>query len=376
MQRGERQITWARVWARRLERHHLDRPAPAASIVEVVRDVCGVHAQLLTAAELSMGIRTDGLTRDAVRAELWERRTLVKSATLRGTLHLHPADELPLWTAATAIGRRDWYERQLAGLGLTEEQLEEITAAIGETLRGRALTRRELAAAVVPSLGEWARPHLETSWNTAFGPAMERGLMGYGPNRGNEVTFVRADEWLGGWTPMAPDVALVEVARRFLHAYGPATPAEFAHWVYVDRGRAEGSFAALGEDAVRVDVEDEERWLLAEDLRDEWPAAPSGVRLLPDYDCYAVGCHPRDRLVPAGPRPRIFDHGSGPFASLLVDGVIVGRWRRRETARRVSIEVTPFRALTAAEREGVASEAQRMARFLAREAAISVTPEP
>ena len=335
--------------------------------MDVVRDVCGVHAQLLTAAELSIAARVDGVTRASLRAELWERRSLVKLGTLRGTLHLHPADELPLWAAATSIGRAGWYERTLVDLGLTAKQLEAITDAIAEALEGRALSRRELAAAVVPRLGSWSRPHLESSWNTVLGPAMERGLMCYGPNRGNEVTFVRADQWLGGWAAVDPAEALVEVARRFLRAYGPAMPEEFAHWVYVDRDRAATAFHELGDDALEIEVEGDPRWLLREDAEAAPPARPSGVRLLPDFDCYAVGCHPRDRLVPAGPRPRIFDHGGGPFASLLVDGVIVGRWKRRETQKRVTIAVTPFRRLSRRERDALEADAARVGAFLSRE---------
>ena len=366
---------WQQVWARRLQRHRLDRPAHASALVDVVREMCGAHAQLLRAAELSIGARVEGVTREDVGRELWERRSLVKSATLRGTLHLHPADELPLWVAATSVGRAGWYERQLGAMGLTPGELDAITDAIGDALRGRALTRRELAAAVVPRLGEWAREHLESSWNVAFGPAMERGLMCYGPSRGNEVTFVRADEWIGGWQPMHADVAVVEVARRFLRAYGPATPDEYGHWLYLDREAAVAAFRALGDEAVEVDVDGDKRWMLARDRATPTSDTPSGVRLLPDYDAYVVGCHPRDRLVPAGPRPRIFDRGAGPFASLVVDGVVVGRWKRRETARRVSIDVTPFRALTKAERAGIAEQAERVGAFLRREASVTVAAE-
>ena len=58
--------------------------------------MCGVQAQLQTAAELQLAARVDGVTQADVRAAVWERRALVKAWTLRGTLHLHPAGELPL----------------------------------------------------------------------------------------------------------------------------------------------------------------------------------------------------------------------------------------------------------------------------------------
>ena len=95
-----RWLTWDEVRARRLARSHLVERAPAESLVEVVREVGGIHAQVMGSAELQLAARVEGITQVDVREALWERRKLAKTWTLRGTLHLHPADELRLWTAA------------------------------------------------------------------------------------------------------------------------------------------------------------------------------------------------------------------------------------------------------------------------------------
>ena len=93
-------LTWDQVRARRLARSHLAERAPAERLVEVVRDVCGIHAQVMGSAELQLAARVEGLTQADVREALWERRVLAKTWTLRGTLHIHPSDEVALWTAA------------------------------------------------------------------------------------------------------------------------------------------------------------------------------------------------------------------------------------------------------------------------------------
>ena len=69
-------------------------------VVEVAHNTCGIHAQVQAAAELSLNARVDGIVQQDVRDALWRDRTLVKAWTVRGTLHLHPAAELPLWYAA------------------------------------------------------------------------------------------------------------------------------------------------------------------------------------------------------------------------------------------------------------------------------------
>src|SRR5436309_6595107 len=95
-------LTWKQAWARRLARHCLlDRAASGTEgLVRTVSAVCGIQAQVMPAAELSVGIRVDGVTRGDVQAALWERRLLVKTYGIRGTIHLFPSDELPLWMAA------------------------------------------------------------------------------------------------------------------------------------------------------------------------------------------------------------------------------------------------------------------------------------
>ena len=88
--------------ARRLARSALTERS--SSLVDVVRQVGGIHAQVQASAELQLAARVDGIAQGDVRDALWRDRTLVKAWTMRGTLHLHVADELPLWHAATAAG--------------------------------------------------------------------------------------------------------------------------------------------------------------------------------------------------------------------------------------------------------------------------------
>ena len=90
--------TWAAVRSRRLDRHFLTGPATAAA--DVAAAVCGAHAQVLTAAELSIGLRLAGAARGDVRRALWEDPQLVKTFGPRGTVHLLPTADLPMWTGA------------------------------------------------------------------------------------------------------------------------------------------------------------------------------------------------------------------------------------------------------------------------------------
>src|SRR5712691_8347005 len=90
-------LTWGGVTARRLARHALTEPATDLSPAGIAGVLCGAHAQVLSAAELSIGRRI-GATRSDVQRALWQERSLVKTFGPRGTIHLLPTADLPAWT--------------------------------------------------------------------------------------------------------------------------------------------------------------------------------------------------------------------------------------------------------------------------------------
>src|ERR1700732_3952163 len=96
-------LTWAKAAAWRMRRHHLDRRAPAGSMLAVASRLCGLHAQVMSSAELTAWARVEDLDRRAVQRALWDDRTLVKTWAMRGTLHLLPADEYGMWLRVLAL---------------------------------------------------------------------------------------------------------------------------------------------------------------------------------------------------------------------------------------------------------------------------------
>jgi hypothetical protein len=351
-------VSWDEVRAGRVARSHLAERAPADRLVEVVRDVCGIHAQVMASAELQLAARVDGITQADVRAALWQRRELAKTWTLRGTLHLHPADELSLWTTArrAVVGPADYESDEL-------ENVEEVVAAIGQALRGRRLTREELADAVVERVGPAPREKLASGWGFYLGGAAEQGELVFGAPQGSKVTFVHTEDWLGPQRAWEPSEALREVARRYADSYAPVTYRQFREWFasrHLTRDAARELFDGI-------------------DVPEPAPTRTiSSVRLLPEYDVYVMGFRERDELVPAAVREQVAGHGKGRYEGpagtpfLLVDGLCTGIWRRRKTARKVELAVEPVRRLTQAEQLAVEAEAERIGAFLGLEPALTI----
>jgi uncharacterized protein YcaQ len=329
-----------------------------------------VQAQILSAAELAISVRVAGVTRRDVQAALWKEHALVKTYGPRGTLHLLPADELSLWMASlqacAACSESTWY----AAAGLTQAQADALLEAIGEALDRRCLTRQELADEVARRVGEWAREQMLSAWGEWLAPAAFVGRLCFGPSRGNQVTFVRADQWVHGWQERDSEQALVEVCRRYFAAYGPASHQDFARWFRLKPDAARQVMASLANELEEVDLTGRRAWMLATDTEEVEEAAHGSLRLLPQYDCFILGCGPREWVVPQAARARVSTYGRGRFEGatalpvLLIDGVVAGMWERRKKAGGSELRVEAFGQLTARQRDQLEAEAARIGAFL------------
>ncbi|WLW52511.1 winged helix DNA-binding domain-containing protein [Streptomyces sp. YU58] len=362
-------MTWDRASARRLERQFLAEPAPAVTpVAEIVGAMLGAHAQVLSAAELSVGVRSTGITRVDVRDALWAERSLVKTHGPRGTVHLLPARELPLWCAAlTAVpsGANPFPP----DVRVTEEQAELIVEAIGDALEGVCLTADELSEEVVARTGPWAGDlvmpafqGLWPRWRQVLHRAGQSGALCFGPNRGRKVTYTRPPRF----DPLPPDEAVRELVRRYLHAYGPSTSAYFAKWLAAPAGWAAGVFRALAEagEIEEVALEGAPAWVTAGDTG--FPDEPvRGVRLLPYFDAYGIAAQPRELLFPGAAYRRALAGGqAGNFPLLLVDGVVAGVWHQRRQGRRTTVTVEPLGPLSASAERELGERAERVGEVL------------
>ena len=369
-----RKVGWKEVLARRLQRSSLSERAGGERLVAVAAVLCGVHAQVQASAELQLATRVDGVGQADVRAALWEQRALVKAWTLRGTLHLHPAEELPLWHAARRAvlvsddqGLPAW--RDPAGVlheALDAAEVEAVRGAVWDALDGRCLLRAELAEEVVKRVGAAPRERLRSGF------AFFLGELCQGPPQGSRITLVRPDQWIDGWQEVADErEALREACRRFLRTYGPARPADFREWfssAFLNAAESRSLFDQLAAELEEIDVDGRPRFVLAGD--GSFPEPSTSVRLLPEYDAYVMGFRERDELVPEPVRELIASHGRGRYEGpagvrlVVVDGVAAGLWERRKRGRRIELDVRLARRLGRGGSAELQREAERLGAFL------------
>jgi hypothetical protein len=198
----------------------------------------------------------------------------------------------------------------------------------------------------------------------ALGWAAALGRICYGPGQGGRATFVRLADW-AGWREEDPIVAALFVLRRFLRAYGPSTAAEFARWFAIEPAIAKRLFDDLRDELAPVDVDGERRWLMEADLEAATQTAPDAVQLLPHFDVYSVGSHPRQQLMPPGSPVALASPGTAAgFAVLLVGGRVGGVWERRPKGKRLRVRVDAHQPLSRRQRGAVSAAAERVAQVL------------
>ncbi len=343
-------VTWDQVRSRRLDRNGLTRRAPICRLEKVVGDLCGFQAQVLSAAELAIGLRVEGATQRMVREAIWERKSLVKTYGPRRTIHLFPSRELNMWMAGM---------RTVAGLD--GKAPDAITAAVLEVLSGNPLGRRELAVEVGRRVGSQGRDALSSTWGAdSIKEAAYRGKLCFGPSRGSRVTFVRVDQWVSDELEWEGREALEAIILRYASTYGPVTPRHFANWIHMNPDTVQEIFEDYRDSLDEIDTEGETGWVPRNTTESEWQRTGESVFLLPRYDPYVLNSlkqHMSKRndarnVLPETHRRRIFSYkmgrleGAVGIRTLLVNGRVGGMWAQGNGSKCMEIRVEPFERLT------------------------------
>jgi hypothetical protein len=369
-------LKWSQVHAWHLAQHGLAPRICAGNAVQAAVWTGGIQAQVMSAAELAIGTRVEGLHPHDVASALWRDRTLVKTWTMRGgTLHLLAASDLPLYVAARGF-RADTppWSTYFAYYDITPAQQEAFLAAIPQVLGREPLTRQQLAEAVARQTGV---AHLRdfilaSSWGSPLKPSAFRGDLCFGPNQGRTVTFVNPRAWPGSWQSYEQEQAQQELVRRYLRAYGPATPGDFARWWWGGSGKASARklFQSIGEELAEVEVEGWRAFALRATLepmqKSEVGEREAMVHLLPLFDAYTIGM-PRDRESVLSPshKSRVFRPQGWISAVVLVNGSIQGVWNTTVRRSQTIVNVQLFCSPTASIHRGIEAEIARLRDFFA-----------
>jgi hypothetical protein len=357
----------AQVTTFRLHKHHLDSRAPLGSLKTVVGNVCGVQAQLMSAAELALWARVENLTQEDVAHALWMDHSLVKTWCMRGAAHLLVSTDLPIYVGGLQRrGLRREHE-WIARYGISESEMNAMVKAIVESLGNGALTRKELTESVVARLGAKARRWVEHSWGGIVKQASLQGLVVFGPSRGLEITFVRRDEWLPRVEDLPTEEAENMLLKHYLHGYGPASLADFATWAGMTVSDATSITERISSEIAEVKVGDRVYLMLREDLamleKMDESEKKFSVRLLPSFDPFMLGHKDKSHLVDKEYYKRIYRKAGWLSPTILINGKAEGVWSYKKKGKCLHITIEPFHAIAKNAKDLIEEEARSLANF-------------
>jgi hypothetical protein len=306
--------------------------------VDVVERLAGLQAQVPRPPFIGLWTRLETFTRQDLTDRLHDR-SIVRATMMRGTIHLVSAADYiafrPVLHASLVAAPESMFRSAFEGHDLrkivasgreffarpnTFDALRKHFAERGPTIDARApayLVRMHLPLVQIPTADPWGYPA--------------------------SAQFGLAEEWLRAPVSVA-SVTPRELVRRYLAAFGPATPADAQAWSGIQSLRT--VFEELRSELVTMRDERKRELFDLPDAPRPDEDTPAPVRFIPDYDNVVLGHKDRSRIIEDEHRPRISTANLQIRATYLVDGRVAGTWKIDRSRQAATLVLEPFGRLT------------------------------
>lgn len=320
---------------------------------DAVRWLGAVQSQDYAGAKWGLGLRMRDAGDETID-RAFNEGSILRTHALRPTWHfLAPADirwVLDL-TAPRVHALNALYYRKME---LDRTALARCRTVLVRELRDGAQRTREELGSALEQAGIAAGDRLRLTYIMMH--AELEALICSGPRRGKQFTYMLLDERVPAAPALQRDEALGELIRRYFQSHGPATVHDFVWWSGLTVADARRGVAMMAGELIEERTGGTAYWF-TDSAQPLQPPAPMAY-LLPNYDEYGSYKH----------RDAIFDpeHHGLPFLShaIVLDGKIIGSWRRALSKKEVTIETNTFAALGTEQRNVVEEAAERYGEFL------------
>ncbi|WP_371616823.1 winged helix DNA-binding domain-containing protein [Streptomyces sp. NBC_00454] len=353
-------------------RHRLAPSARAADVPQVADAVIALHATDASTVFLSARARLSEGEASVIERALYEDVSLVRLLSMRNTLFAVSTELAPYVDSSTARAIATKERRTLLkhlqedGQGLDADWLARAESATLDALDTRGPSTGSQLSAAVPDLRQKITVFRGKKYETETGVATRVIRLLAADGR------IRRDRPRGSWTSsqyrwvhtepwpaMPPAEARAELARRWLHSYGPATEADLKWWTGWTLTDTRKALAAVGPDEVRL--EDGSTALVGPGDFGPEPAPEPWAALLPALDPSAMGWADRGFHLDPAHRAALFDYAGNIGPTVWWNGEIVGGWAQLPDGRIVHrLLADPGRSAGKA----IAAEAERLGSWL------------
>ncbi len=342
----------------RLHNQHI-KCASQKTPEEVVRHLGAIQAQDYANALWAIGQRTKSATVEDVERAI-EAGKIVRTWPMRGTIHFIPAEDAKWMLKLSAERMLKLDSRRMDRLELTEENMEQCKQLFYDELSGgKRLTRPQMLNLLEESgISTKNQRGYHILWYTSI-----IGLICQGPVQDKQPTFVLLDEWIPNSKALSKEESLATFAKKYFPSHGPATLHDFAWWSGLTMKDARLALELAKPELISQEIDGIEYWM-GEGTLDLQTTHQSSVHLLPAYDEYLTGYKDRSAVLTKEHATKIVPGNNGIFLpTLVIDGQVVGIWKRKLKKNAVEITLHPFMQIDGLE-EKVVEEVEKYRKYL------------
>ena len=326
---------------------------------DVVRYLGAVQAQDYAGAKWAIGLRTDGLS-DADVDRAFAEGSILRTHMLRPTWHFVAPEDIRWMLALSAPRVRALMAYMDRQLELDKDIFKKSNALLSKTLQGgKQMTRADLQTvfekARLPARGQQLGQILMHAELDA--------LVCSGPRRGKQFTYALLEERVPPAREWTREESLAELGGRYFRTRGPATLQDFSWWSGLTLADARRGVEMVKHQFVNRTVNNQTYWFPEIELPPKKRFPPA--HLLPNYDEYFIGFKDRSAIGEIARQVGIRKDDPALIAHILIlDGQLIGGWRRTLNTDSVVVEITPITRLARSEEQAVREAAERFGEFL------------
>ena len=310
-----------------LQKHHLTEDPKTDDLLQIVRDIGGLHATLSTTPYISLFLRSKSFKREDLDDVLYTKRLFGKVRYARKTVYILPKDRVTIAHSAMKALLLARFEVYIQHLGLTKDEYKKITRAILDIVKGCGKTTKEIKAKMKRNLNVSAIVNLMCDQALLIRGKPKTGW------KSNLHTYFPFNEYF-------PDLDLSEIGelhakeqmvRHYLSSYGPVSVTDISWWTGFSKGDVKRILGVLKNDLISVEISgiSGSHMMLSSDyesLNSVKISKKPRVHLLPALDPYLMGFKDRQRFLDDTHAAWIYDRSGNATNAILVDGRIAGVW--------------------------------------------------
>ncbi len=340
------------------------------AVVKVAEACCGVNSQDFLESFSSFWARVDGFKDSDLTSELRPKGGLVRAYAVRGTMHTLPSKDY--WIHVFGGPRKRFLPgidniAKKRGIPDRDSRIRLLYEPLLDHMKGRAVTSNEIEEFMIdrlPQLGLPARMKLRRGWQSqpTLGPAWVGfsemsflGLLVNAGRTGSESLWMRSSDWLGsGRSPPDPEKCSVELIRKYIDCYGPATRDDIVYWTFLRKSDVDTALDALKKDLTTENVVGKEEYFSLGGTFGAFEAPE--VLVLPEFDSLMMGYRDKSRFLPDKHLKTVFLSLARIERTILLNGFVAATWKRKKIREGMTVTVAPLRTLNGRERRSIEEE--------------------